>query len=47
MANKIMGVRLDEDLRESLEQFAEEDCLTLSEEIRMILDEYVSDRAEK
>lgn len=46
MANKIMGVRLDEDLRESLEQFAEEDSLTLSEEIRMILDEYVSDRAD-
>lgn len=47
MASKILGVRLDDDLRESLEQFAEEDGYNLSEEVRVILDEYVATRAEE
>lgn len=47
MASKILGVRLDDDLRESLEQFADEDCLTLSEEVRLALDDYVAQRADK
>lgn len=47
MSSKILGVRLDDDLRESLEQFADEDGITLSDEVRFILDEYVATRAEK
>lgn len=39
--NKIIGVRMDEDLRESIQQYADKDGYSVSEEIRYILESWI------